>query len=81
MRPAITRGDELLVDMGVRSVKQDGLYLLRAGAAVILRRITLDPLGGRATVATDDAAYSSLDAIALEALQVEGLVLWIGSRV
>ncbi len=80
MLPTITRGDQLLVDCGVRTIRQDGLYLLRAGGLALLRRITLDPLGGMARVTTDNPAYPSPEDCALDRLEVAGLVRWVGRR-
>jgi len=59
MRPTINAGDTLLIDMGDAPVR-DGIYVIRMGGELYVKRIQRLP-GGLAKVRSDNQAYEAFE--------------------
>lgn len=81
MQPTLSPEDTVLVDMTQTYPKKDGIYVLRYGDDVLVKRIQIDPVRQHATILSDNPAYPPLDHIRPEEIKVIGRVLWLGRRV
>lgn len=82
MVPTLRAGDDLMVDHGDGAARlRDGIYVLRQGDALHVKRLALHPSSGRVTVQSDNPAYPDWPDCALDALHIVGRVLWTGRRV
>ena len=81
MAPTLGDGDELLVDGGDGAARlRDGIYVLRANDALLVKRIAVDHGRRRVHVRSDNPVYPGWEA-ALADLVVVGRVVWMGRRV
>jgi phage repressor protein C with HTH and peptisase S24 domain len=77
MLPTLADGDEILVDRAdAAEGLRDGIYVLREGDTLMVKRIVSDPSGGFAIRSDNPAVAAST--IALDAVQIIGRVLWFG---
>ena len=82
MSPTLNQGDDILVDPGDAAESlRDGIYVLRAEDALVVKRLALHPMGRRVTVQSDNPAYADWPDCGLEHIQVIGRVIWSGRRV
>jgi hypothetical protein len=82
MSPTLNPGDDILVDPGDATERlRDGIYVLRAEDALVVKRLALHPMGRRVTVQSDNPAYPDWPDCGLEHIQVIGRVIWSGRRV
>ena len=62
MEPTLSDGDEVLVDASDEGSRlRDGIYVLRADDALVVKRVTLKPGGRKITISSDNSAYPSWD--------------------
>ncbi len=81
MAPTLGDGDELLVDGGDGAGRlRDGIYVLRADDALLVKRVAVDHGRRRVHVRSDNPAYLGWEA-AIGDLAVIGRVVWMGRRV
>lgn len=82
MEGTIGEGDLLLVDTARRTVKDDGIYVLRVNDGVLAKRLQLDWQGGL-WVRSDNTMYEDqhISDEAAASLDVVGRVVWVGRRV
>lgn len=82
MAPTLADGDEILVDGSppARRVR-DGIYVLRMDGALLVKRLSPDPGGGRLAVRSDNPAYPSWEDCAPGSIDVVGRVVWAGRRI
>lgn len=79
MEPTLSSGDEVLVDASDQSSRlRDGIYVLRADDALVVKRVTLKPGGRKITISSDNPAYPSWDDVDRAAIQIVGRVIWFG---
>lgn len=81
MEPTLSHGDDILVnrlDAGGRL--RDGIYVLRMGEALHVKRLSTGPDRRRVTVLSDNVAYPTWRDIDLRQLVVIGRVVWCGRR-
>ncbi len=78
MSPTIDEGDLLLVDLRDPRFRHDGVYVLRAGGELSIKRIQRRP-DGRLIIRNDNSAYEPA-VVAAESVNVVGHVLWIAGR-
>lgn len=78
MLPTIADGTVVLVDGGVRRVRDDGIYVLVLDDDVRLKRVQRQ-FGGTITLKSDNPAYApeTLSAADAEQLRVVGKVFWM----
>jgi phage repressor protein C with HTH and peptisase S24 domain len=82
MSPTLNQGDDILVDPGDAAERlRDGIYVLRADDALVVKRLALHPMGRRVTVQSDNPAYPDWPDCGLDHIQVIGRVIWSGRRV
>lgn len=82
MSPTLNEGDDILVDLGDSAERlRDGIYVLRAEEALVVKRLALNPMGRRVTVQSDNPAYPDWPDCTLEQVQPIGRVIWSGRRV
>lgn len=82
MAPTLADGDEILVD-GSEAARRirDGIYVLRMDGALLVKRLSPDPAGGRLAVRSDNPAYPSWEDCAPDRVDVVGRVVWAGRRI
>lgn len=80
MKPTLLEGDQVLVDRGQASLDFDGLYAIRFGNAIQVKRIGRHRNKGWVRVISDNESYGPVEATGGD-LDVVGRVLWIGRRV
>jgi phage repressor protein C with HTH and peptisase S24 domain len=82
MAPTLNAGDDILVDLGDAAERlRDGIYVLRIDEALVVKRLALNPLGGRFTVQSDNPAYSDWPDCRLDEINCIGRVIWSGRRI
>lgn len=79
MEPTLSSGDEVLVDASDQSSRlRDGIYVLRADDALVVKRVTLKPGGRKITISSDNPSYPSWDDVDRADIQIVGRVIWFG---
>lgn len=82
MEPTLSDGDEVLVDASDHGARlRDGIYVLRADDALVVKRVTLKPGGRKITISSDNPSYPSWDDVDRSEIQVVGRVIWLGRAV
>src|SRR5574338_507499 len=82
MAPTLNAGDDILVDLGDCSERlRDGVYVLRADDALVVKRLALHPAGRRATVQSDNPAYPDWPDCGIDGLDCIGRVIWAGRKI
>ena len=82
MEPTLSDSDEVLVDASDEGSRlRDGIYVLRADDALVVKRVTLKPGGRKITISSDNSAYPSWDDVDRSEIQVVGRVIWFGRAV
>jgi phage repressor protein C with HTH and peptisase S24 domain len=81
MAPTLSAGDDILVDLGDTMDRlRDGIYVLRADEALVVKRLALHPAGRRATVQSDNPAYPDWPDCGIDDLNCIGRVIWAGRK-
>ena len=79
MEPTLSDGDEVLVDASDYGSKlRDGIYVLRADEALVVKRIAIKPGGKQVTIASDNPAYPTWHDMDRADVHVVGRVIWFG---
>jgi hypothetical protein len=82
MSPTLNAGDEILVDLGDCLERlRDGIYVLRIDDALVVKRLALNPLGGRLTVQSDNPAYPDWPDCGIDDIHCIGRVIWAARKV
>jgi phage repressor protein C with HTH and peptisase S24 domain len=82
MAPTLNAGDDILVDLGDAADQlRDGIYVLRIDDALVVKRLALNPVGGRVTVQSDNPTYPDWPDYGLDDINPIGRVIWSGRRV
>lgn len=81
MSPTLEDGDDILVDGGDGADRlRDGIYVLRMDDALLVKRLQLNPIARRVTIASDNAAYPPLPDCDPARIHIVGRVVWGGRR-
>jgi hypothetical protein len=82
MLPTLADGDEILVDAEDGAARlRDGVYVLRVGDVLLVKRLVREPgAGGGFTVTSDNPAADPVDLGDPDAVAIVGRVLWAGRR-
>lgn len=80
MEPTLTDGDHILVDTADRARLRDGIYVLRADDALLVKRLSVNPASRRLSIRSDNDAYPSWDDCDPIGVTVIGRVVWVGRR-
>jgi len=78
MSPTVDEGDLVLVDRRETRVRDDGIYVLRVGNDLSIKRIQRLPDGSLA-IRSDNSAYERLIA-APDMVALLGRVIWVAGR-
>jgi len=79
MNPTLRHGDEVLIQRYLANENpRDGLYVIRADAGLLVRRIALEPTRNRISVLTDNPTYPNWDGLPRNGVQIVGRVIWAG---
>jgi phage repressor protein C with HTH and peptisase S24 domain len=81
MHPTLADGDTILVDLTQRTPAADGIYVVRYGEYVLVKRLSIDPVRRLVTIACDNPNYPPLSPVRPEEVDVAGRVIWLGRRV
>lgn len=82
MAPTLNAGDDILVDLGDCGDRlRDGIYVLRADDALVVKRLALHPAGRRVTVQSDNPAYPDWPDCDIDDIQCIGRVIWAGRKI
>ena len=82
MSPTLNAGDDILVDRDDAAERlRDGIYVLRIDDAVVVKRVALNPVGGRVTIQSDNPAYPDWPDCGLDRINCIGRVIWSGRRI
>ena len=82
MAPTLGAGDDILVDLGDSMQRlRDGIYVLRADDALVVKRLALHPVGRRVTVQSDNPAYPDWPDCGIDEITCIGRVIWAGRRI
>ncbi|MFC3213147.1 S24 family peptidase [Novosphingobium panipatense] len=82
MYPTLRNGDEVLIQRYLANENpRDGLYVIRADAGLLVRRIALEPTRNRIAVLTDNPTYPNWDGLLRNGVQIVGRVIWAGLHV
>ena len=82
MAPTLNPGDDIMVDLDDCTERlRDGIYVLRADDALVVKRLALNPVGRRVTVQSDNPAYPDWPDCGLDTINCIGRVIWTGRRV
>lgn len=80
MQPTLGPGDDILVDAADTADRlRDGIYVLRADDALLVKRLALSP-DGKLSVNSDNPAYPSWPDMDRSRISIVGRVLWAGRR-
>lgn len=81
MAPTLSHGDEILVDTGDAARRlRDGLFVLRLNDALVVKRVAMNPAGGRLSILSDNGAYPSWRDCDPAEIYVVGRLVWVGRR-
>lgn len=82
MEPTLSEGDEILVDRGDGGERlRDGIYVLRAEEALVVKRLALNPATGSLTIRSDNPGYRDWPDCSPGDVDVIGRVVWAGRRI
>ncbi len=81
MHPTLADGDTILVDLTQRTTAADGIYVVRYGEYVLVKRLLIDPVRRLVTIACDNPSYPPLSPVKPDEVDVAGRVIWLGRRV
>ncbi len=82
MAPTLSPGDDILVDLADSAERlRDGVYVLRAEDALVVKRVALNPVGRRITVQSDNPAYPDWPDCGLDEITCIGRVIWAGRKI
>jgi phage repressor protein C with HTH and peptisase S24 domain len=82
MEPTLRAGDFILVDRRTRRPDREGVYLLRMGEMLLLKRLQALP-GGKIRASSDNAAFDPFVLNADEPddnIQIHGRIIWASRR-
>jgi phage repressor protein C with HTH and peptisase S24 domain len=81
MEPTLSDGDDILVNrLDAAARVRDGIYVLRLGDGLHVKRVACGPDRSRVTVVSDNDAYPPWPSIELRDLGLVGRVVWGGRR-
>jgi hypothetical protein len=82
MVPTLNAGDDIMVDGddGLDRLR-DGIYVLRADGALLVKRLAVNPTTRGFIVRSDNPAYPDWPNIDLNQIDVIGRVIWVGRPV
>jgi phage repressor protein C with HTH and peptisase S24 domain len=80
MYPTLADGDTILVDLTQRASSRDGIYIVRFGEFVLVKRLSIDPVRRLVTISCDNENYPPVAPVEPGDIEVAGRVIWVGRR-
>lgn len=80
MEPTMLDGDKVLIDRSKTSLDFDGIYVLRYGQALHIKRVGRHRRRGWVTITSDNDQYREIEAEYSD-VDIVGRVLWFGRKV
>ncbi len=80
MYPTLADGDTILVDLTQGAPANDGVYIIRFGEFVLVKRLSIDPVRRLVTISCDNEHYPPLAPVDPADVEVAGRVIWVGRR-
>lgn len=80
MEPTLMPGDHVLVELSSNRLGRDGIYIVRIGQILEVKRITVNPATELVTVASDNLRYEKFVDLDPARIEAAGRVLWAGRR-
>ncbi|MCW5830161.1 MAG: LexA family transcriptional regulator [Deltaproteobacteria bacterium] len=82
MEPAILGGDILLVDLRQKTVGSGGVYVIRQGDALSVKRLQRTP-SGKIRIISDNPRYESFEVDENDGrgFELKGRVVWLGRKI
>jgi len=81
MYPTLADGDTILVDLTQRKPARDGVYIIRFGDFLLVKRLSIDPARRLVVISCDNENYPPLAPVEPEDIDVAGRVIWVGRRI
>ncbi|MBV9527783.1 S24 family peptidase [Sphingomonas sp.] len=82
MAPTLNPGDDIMIDLDDCGDRlRDGIYVLRAEDALVVKRLALNPVARRLTVQSDNPAYPDWPDCSMDSIHCIGRVIWSGRRI
>ncbi len=76
MEPTLFAGDLVIVDTSKNYPSSDGLYVLRSGTELLVKRIQINPLDQSAAIISDNPKYKPIAAQNFSLISVIGKVIY-----
>jgi len=80
MAPTLVAGDQVLIDTADKRAPRDGIYLIESDGALLVKRLSVNPVTRRITVLSDNAAYPSFPDCDPDGVHIIGRIFWVGRR-
>jgi phage repressor protein C with HTH and peptisase S24 domain len=82
MFPSLSDGDDMMVDRSDGAARlREGIYVIRLDEALVVKRLSVNPVSKRLTVASDNHAYPSWQNLKPGSIDVIGRVVWAGRKI
>jgi transcriptional regulator with XRE-family HTH domain len=81
MEKTLRNGDQVLLDRTRRLATVDGIYGLRRGDDLQVKRVAVDPRNGLLTIWGDNPEYPRWEGINPDTIEIIGRVIWLGRQV
>lgn len=81
MEPTLQNGDNIMIDIGVRHLGRDGLYVIAAEHEVQVKRLSRDPRDRSITIRSDNPKAESWTGVPEDQVHVLGRVVWLSRSV
>jgi hypothetical protein len=82
MFPTLADGDDIMVDRSVQGTKvQDGIYVLRQGDTLSVKRVAVHPGSSTLTISSDNNAYPVWRDCDVASVDIIGRVVWAGRKI
>jgi transcriptional regulator with XRE-family HTH domain len=80
MEKTLRDGDQVLLDRSRRRAAVDGIFGLRRGDEMQVKRIAVDPRSGLLTIISDNTDYPRWEGINPDTIEIIGRVIWLLGR-
>lgn len=82
MFPSLSDGDDIMVDRSDGNARlREGIYVIRLDEALVVKRLSVNPVTKRVTIASDNAAYPTWQNLKPGSIDVIGRVVWAGRKI
>ena len=82
MLPSLAHGDQILVYLNPAPPSLDGIYVVRFGEHLLVKRVWLNPATGSVSLISDNAALCPpIEDVRKQDFAMVGKVVWLGRRV